>query len=280
VTKSPGQMKGERNRSMVAGLYLEEEVFNRIMETLEKLQVQDTVVINGLRRRSYQFDFVIVSYQLNTIFVFEIKNDLTHDTQNKLLEQLNRGLKFFESAFRFPPEEKWNLICLGYVNQQKTKSVCHISERFVLGPETNLELWWQEMTALLQPRCSKASRKTYIDLIKVVLGGIDMATEGQLVQATVDNINKMLSIKNLFSLEKTGKKVALLPSLYSISFILLKKHAKDLLARGKTVVIVLFADAVDSLKIKKYQKEFNNLCEIQVLLYSGDYLFHNLYKYG
>jgi hypothetical protein len=136
------------------------------------------------------------------------------------------------------------------------------------------------MTTLLQPKFSKASRKTYTDLIKVVLGEMDMATEGQLVQSTIDNINKMLSIKNLFSLEKTGTKFALMPSLYSISSILLKQKAKDLLAQGKTIVIVLFADAVDSLKIKKYQKEFNNLCEIQVLLYSGDYLFHNLYKYG
>jgi hypothetical protein len=263
---------------MMAALSLEEGVFNRIMETLEKLQVQDTVVINGIRRRNCQFDFVIVSNQLNTIFVFEIKNNLTRTSQKYLLELLNRGLMFFESEFRFPPEEKWNLICLGYVNQQKTKSVCHISERFVLGPETNFELWWQEMTTLLQPKCSKASRNTYTDLIKVVLGEMDMATEGQLVQSTIDNINKMFSSQTTdeFQLQK----VALLPSLYSISSILLKEKAQDLVAQGKTVVIVLFADAVESMKIKEYQKEFNNLCEIQVLLNSGDNLFHNLYKNG
>jgi hypothetical protein len=273
-------MIGEPYRSVMAGSKLEEGVFNRIMETLEKLQVQDTVVINGFRRRNYEFDFVIVSNQLNTIFVFEVKNYLTNKTQKYLLEQLSRGLKFFESEFWFPPEEKWNLICVGYVNQQKTKSVCHISERFVLGPKTNLELWWQEMTALLQPRCSKASRNTYIDLIKVVLGEMDVATEGQVVQSTVDSIINMLSIPNNVSLEKTEKKIALLPSLYSISTFVLKERAKEHSWVGKTVIIVLFADAVDSLKIKKYQKEFNNLCEIQVLLYSGDYLFHNLYKYA
>ncbi len=264
-------MKGGRYSVEANYLSLEEGVFNRIMETLEKLQVQDTVVINGLRRRNYEFDFVIVSYQLKTIFVIEVKNYLTNSTQKYLLKKLSRSLNAFESEFLFPPEEKWNLICVGYVNQQKTKLVCHISERFVIGPETNLELWWQEMTALLQPKCSKASRKTYTDLIKVVLREMDMATEGQLVQATVDNINKMLSFQKTdeFQLQK----VALLPSLYSISSILLKQKAQDLLAQGKTVVIVLFADAVDSLKIKEYQKEFNNYRKIQVLLYSGDTLY-------
>jgi hypothetical protein len=261
---------------MMASLKSEEEVFNRIMETLEKLQVEDTVVVYNYKTGKYKFDFVIVSHKLKTIFVIEVKKYLSNSTQEYLLQQMSRGLKFFESTFLFPSEEKWNLICLGYVNKQQIKDVCPISERFVLGPETNFELWWKEMTTLLQPKCSKASRKTYTDLIRVVLREMDVATEGQVVQSTVDSIINMLSIPNNVSLEKTEKKIALLPSLYSISTFVLKERAKEHSGVGKTVIIVLFADAVESLKIKQYQKEFNTHCEIQVLLYSGDNIFHNL----
>ena len=104
-----------------------------------------------------EFDFLIVSEPLRTIFHIEVKRTCSRNTSDSAAKQLDRGLKLIQDSIQFPEKEKWNYVRLMYFgrNGQKHSIFCPECRKHVLGPSQDIwsEIQWAPLNGItLGPR--------------------------------------------------------------------------------------------------------------------------------
>ncbi len=105
----------EDQDTRIAGCEEEEKVFVKLQSALEKSNTKDTVVISGWNvnlkgQKSCEFDFLIVSEPLKTVFQIEVKRTHTLKSRKSAREQLQNGKQLFESRVIFPKKENWKYV--------------------------------------------------------------------------------------------------------------------------------------------------------------------------
>ena len=100
-----------------------------------------------------EFDFLIVSEPLRTIFHIEVKRTCSKNTSDSAAKQLDRGLKLIQDSIQFPEKEKWNYVRLMYfgVDGQKHSIFCPECKKHVLEPSNDI---WSEITKKQSPAIS------------------------------------------------------------------------------------------------------------------------------
>jgi hypothetical protein len=176
----------------ISGGFQEEIVFNNLRISFQKNNVKNTVAINGFKDKgpcgmeTGEFDFLIVSEPLQTIFHIEVKRTCSQNTSNSAAKQLDRGLRLMQDKIPFPEKEKWKyvrMMCFG-IDAEKHSIFCPECKKYVLGPNTYV---WSEVTKTInQPVLASASSKTYLNILKFLFYEMfrqeSCATTKQLIQ--------------------------------------------------------------------------------------------------
>jgi hypothetical protein len=148
---------------------------NNLIASLLKNAAKNTVVINGWSDRTpsgivkSEYDFLIVSEPLRTIFHIEEKKTCKLRTCKSAVKMLVRGRNTLQDSIQFPKEEKWNYVGILYFEHDTKKHsiFCPECQRFVLGPTNDI---WADITKNIEkPALSKSSNKTYLDVLKFLL---------------------------------------------------------------------------------------------------------------
>ncbi len=227
----------------------EEKVFNNLRTSFQKNNVKNTVAINGFKDKgpsgmeTGEFDFLIVSEPLQTIFHIEVKRTCTKNTSDSAAKQLNRGLKLIEDKIPFPEKEKWKyvrMMCFG-LDDQKLSIFCPECQKYALGPTKDV---WTEITKTIkQPDLASTSSKTYLTILKYLLYEMfkreSCVTTQQLIKETRKNSDAMTTMSNIFfwskeqlniiKSTKDEKRVALTSEFGTGKTFLLKEKAKEML---------------------------------------------------
>jgi len=171
----------------LAGQMEEEKLFVKLRSTLEKADLKDTIVINGWKDNGFknttkrEYDFLIISKELQSIFHIEVKKSFTDVNFKKAADQLQDGFEFISSRVPFSTNSgKWRYIRImyfGILNSQRTLTTCSdCSHLFILHHETNISDWWKEITTKLNQEITAPSvegqtesSKIYLDVIKFLL---------------------------------------------------------------------------------------------------------------
>jgi hypothetical protein len=194
-----------------------------------------------------EFDFLIVSKPLQTIFHLEVDRTCSKNTSDNAAKQLDRGLKMVQDNIPFPEQENWKYVRLMYFefNYKKNSIVCPECQKFVLGPTKDI---WVEITKKIEnPTNEIQSKSTYLNILKMFL--YDMfkqetsATTEQLIKETRKISEPMRTSKNIFfwskeqlnviKATKYAKRVALTSEFGTGKTILLKEKAKKILGKTK-----------------------------------------------
>ena len=285
----------------------EEKVYNNLKHKMK--DVKNMVVINGWkdqvtkREVAGEFDFLIVSGLLQTIFHIEVKLTCSKSTMDHAAKQLDRGLKLIQGKVPFPKNENWKYVRMMYFGNIKDFSIfCPECLKFVLGP--NEDIWSRIIKTVDNPTQLKTSSNTYLNVLRFLLYNMfiqeNCATTEQLIKKTRDISDEMTTPDNIlfWSKEqfkvikgtKNAKRVALTSQFGTGKTILLMAKAKEILGikntkqKNKTknklndtksiqqkevkVVVVIFeGDAPNSLLKQEYDVQFSNsgaeICGIQ-----------------
>ncbi len=271
-----GLMKRDPN---LAGSRQEEEVYKKLRSALERLQVKDTVVINGWNiKRKCEFDFLIVSEPLKTIFHVEVKLTYSGTERKRAEEQLQKGRNLFQSEIPFPQQEEWKYVGIIYFGFDRRRNkfessaspYCQELQLFVLGSETDFEAWWQEISSKLTETLSKhLNRNSYVQIVQFLCCQMYQqkcfTTQG-LLNYTEEMIDKISSPEKLFFWSKiqyslfydAGKKRMIFTSSFGTGkTVLLKAKAKALLDYGQKVAFVFVGESPkETLLQMQYRAEF------------------------
>jgi hypothetical protein len=130
------------------GREFEDEIFEGLRKATRDNQVQNTVVLSGLKLKaansqnaSGEIDFLIVVLPLKSVIHIEAKKGNSISNRRKASAQLKRGLAFFEKNFPFPSSENWNYVKMMCFGESVGKDICDDCKPFVLSAnfiETNL----------------------------------------------------------------------------------------------------------------------------------------------
>ncbi len=293
----------------LAGPEEEEKVFNKLQSTLENLGIKDTIVISGWNIADQcEFDFLIVSEPLRTVFQIEVK--LTHNPKNRkdAGKQLKKGLHISQSRIPFPKQENWKYFqcmffafdnngkvfnsqcngCQSVTEHQCKSQFCKDCQSYILGPETDFSVWWEQMTSKLSNEESQLSptcrnRNIYTQIVQFLTRQMylqqDCFTSQDLVSYTDKKINLISTLEKLFFWNKVQYTLLNNQQLRRMVFVspfgtgktvLLKAKAKQLVAKGEKVAFVFIGE--ETLLQKAYQQDFLE-AENQVE-------FHNVYLKG
>ncbi len=272
----------EKLDTNLAGSEQEEEVFKKIRRALERLQVKDTVVVNGWNiKNKCEFDFLIVSEPLKAIFQLEVKQTYSKQTRKKGAEQLQKGKSTLQSIVHFLPDD-WKYVGILYFafdNRGKrfnlsTSQNCQNCQLFILGPETDFEAWWQELSSKLTAKKSTIfDRNTYIQIVQYLSTQMykqrDCFTKQDLLHYTEDKIDKISTPENVFFWSKSQypllhdrrkKRMVFSSSFGTGKTVLLKAKAKTLLDYGQKVAFVFEGESPkETLLQMQYKEEFYEL---------------------
>jgi hypothetical protein len=305
----------------LAGPEEEEKVFDKLRSALEKLSIKDTVLISGWniafpKEDRCEFDFLIVSEPMKTVFQIEVK--LTQNASNRKDggEQLMKGLKICQARIPFPKQENWNYVQAMFFafnkkgqyfnshcdrHQSVTDHQCHSQfckecQAYILGPETDLSAWWEQMTSSLtnkeyQSPSTPLNRNIYKQTIQFLTRQMyiqeDCFTKQNLLDYTEEKIEKISTPEKLFFWSKgqyplfndsRNKRMVFISHFGTGKTTLLKAMSRQLLQRGEKVVFIFWEN--ESLLQKNYRNEFKVFKDqIQMVLLKcrGEQKF-NLFK--
>jgi DNA replication protein DnaC len=277
----------------LAGCEEEERVFVKLQSTLEKSNTKDTVVISGWNvntkgQKSCEFDFLIVSEPLKTIFQIEVKRTHSQKSRKSAREQLQKGKQLFESKFIFPNKENWKYAKVMYfaLNEQKEdfKSsdfhFCQNCQSFILGPATDLTVWWGQITSYLfqwesQSSLTPLNRNIYNQTVQFLTHQMyiqgDCFTNQHLLDHTEEKIEKISTPEKLFFWSKAqyllyndsrNKRMVFISPFGTGKTTLLKSMSRRLLENGEKVTFIFWEN--ESLLQKTYFEEFKIFNENQV----------------
>jgi transcription termination factor NusB len=286
----------------IVGGIEEEKVYTNLSLSLQENNVKNTVVINGLKAKTQsgmvtgEFDFLIVSEPLQTIFHIEVKKSCSKNTSDSAAKQLDRGLKLIENAIPFPEEETWNYVRLMYFgfDKQKSEIFCSECQKFVLG--TSQEIW-PEITKNIENLTNQNQLKsTYRNILNFFLYNMYKQGNGtaeQLINETTATTDAMTTLKNIFFWSKEQltvlhdtketKRIAFASEFGTGKTVLLKAKARELLGikepketgtgkiskrrekvpqseqHNQRVVIAIFEGKTKDIALKlEYEKQFQN----------------------
>jgi hypothetical protein len=137
-------------------------------------------------------------------------------------------------------------------------------------------LWWNKLNEQISPKTSERvqekSDDTYLHVLSFLLHQMykqqDCATTGQLVQLTSQTSDKVCSPDTIMFWSKeqyktfkdfTDKKVALTSGFGTGKTVLIRAKAKEMIASGQKVVIVIFEITSEKTILRmEYKKGFSN----------------------
>jgi len=240
---------------------VEEKFYNKLRAALEKLKVQNTVVINGFRMHPMEFDFLIISAELKAIIQIELKKTMSRQSVLNGIIQLNRGLSFIHKMIPYAKDNGWKLIKTFYFESlnEKVPNICHNCQQFILGPDSDFGTWWSDIakTNFLDTDQSNTYEKAIDFLLHQMFMQKDLLTNTDIIQySKATNTSWTRSQLELLNDEVT-KRVAFTSGYGTGKTTLLKEKAKRILKMKKKVVIILFQEnEQDSLLLRCYQQEF------------------------
>ncbi len=235
----------------IEGRREDENVYNNLRAGLQN--VENTVVINrwtdktpGGMMVKGEYDFLIVSQPLRTIFHIEVKRTWSEKSFEKAAKMLDSGLKTIQNNIQFPEEEKWNYAKMIYFGRADTKHAvcCPECQKFVLGPTNDI---WAEITKTIEkPAQSKSSNKTYLDVLKFLLYEMykqeNTTDQHQLIKETQKTSDVMTTTNDIFFWSKAQlkvvkatkdiKRVALTSEFGTGKTIMLQAKAREILDTG------------------------------------------------
>jgi hypothetical protein len=272
----------------------EENFYDRLNKCLEKKKVKNTVVIKGFIDKGYkktkadendhlapeerdprEYDCYIVSKPFRTIFHIEFKASCTPIQQQKAAEQLSKGEQFFKATIPFPQEKGWKYIgimCFGKDIGTFNGGCPDCRKKFVLGPDTDLSVWWEEITKDLKPEVNNTKSETYIDILKYLLHLMfkqEMCiTDANLTHSTEEKYQKIEKHETIFLskdqfnvLHSRAKKVAFTSFYGTGKTTLLKLKANQILQKKETekvVIVVVEETEQNSILTISYRNKFKN----------------------
>ena len=275
----------------MTGLMTEEKFYDKLKKCLEKKKVKNTVVINGWKDNGYkrtkeekadpsspderdtrEYDFLIVSKPYKMVFHIEVKTSCTLRDQQKAAEQLSKGQDFFKATIPFPQDKGWKyvkIMCFGKDVGTFNEGCQDCRKKFILGPDTDLNNWWEEITKDLSPEENISKTETYVDIIKYLLHQMfrqEMCiTDANLTQYTEEKIKKIEAIflsRHQFNvMHLTTKKVAFTSFYGTGKTTLLKLKAKQILQKNKkekVVIVVIEETKEHSILLTEYRNTFKN----------------------
>jgi len=269
----------------MAGDMTEEDFYDRLKKCLEEKQVKNTVVINNWKDNGYirteaekklpsapkeratrENDFLIVSKPFRLIIHIEAKTSCTWGDQQKAAEQLSKGREFFKETIPFPQEKGWKyvrIMCFGNGTPiRRFNQDCQdCRKKYILGPDTDLSVWWDEITKDLKPEENLSKSDTYIDILKYLLHLMfkqEMCiTDANLTEYTEEKIEAIFLSSNQFNvLHSMTKKVALTSFYGTGKTALLKSKILQTLERNKSqkvVVAVIEETKKDTILLREFR---------------------------
>ena len=287
----------EKHDNAISGGIQEEIVYNKLRECLKESKAKNTVLINGWKdngnkeRTQKEFDFLIISQTSQTIIHIEVKKTCSESQLKSATKQLHNGLQMFQATIPFPRSQNWKYArviyfelaekgkepeghSLSFIKETSFENQCGKCKNFIIGPNTDLSLWWNELTQCVSEETKKRLRAktddTYLNVLSFLLHQMykqqDCATTGQLVQLTSQTSDKICSPDTImfWSKEqyKTFKdfketKVALTSGFGTGKTILIRAKAKELIEAGQKVVIVIFEITAEKTILRmEYEKLF------------------------
>lgn len=272
----------------------EEKVFKTLQSNLEKLK--NAVVISGWTDEGFhggekrEFDFLIISETLKTIFHIEVKFSNHKSNIANAAKQLQSGKKLFEETFPLPKQENWNYakVMLFGKSKEGIEGICSECKPYILGSSSDLAMWWSEMTSIVDLQNKYGYSLTYNNIIKFLLHQMyiqkDCITQSDILQNTEKKIEEICQIENVFLLNNVQFELLKDPQKKRIAFsspygtgktTLLKAKAmelllilKDLDLSKEKVVVILFEDQTayqDSLLKASYDIHFKKFKELKLI---------------
>jgi DNA replication protein DnaC len=287
----------------LAGCEEEEKLFVKLQSAIEKNQTKDTVVISGWNvnlksQKGYEFDFLIVSEPLKTIFQIEVKRTHTPKSRKSAIEQLQKGQQLFESRIPFPKEENWKYTKLMYfaLNEKKEEfsssdfPFCQKCQSYILGPATDFSEWWLQWNIHKYPpvplkyQPAPLNRNIYAQAIEFLTFQMyiqeDCFTNQNLLDYTEEKIEKISTPEKLFFWSKVqyplfnnsrNKRMVFISPFGTGKTTLLKAMARRLLVRREKVTFIFWD--IENLLQKTYHEEFmifNDQAQILLLKCKGN----------
>lgn len=284
----------EKLRANLSGSQVEESVFNQLGAALRKLNTKDTMVFNGWNVKAAvncEFDFFIASEPLRAIFQIEVKRKYTQKVKEKALQQLEKGFKLFLSKIPFRNKDNWKYVKVMYFDQNEENNefhsqdvgYCYNCQSHILGPYTNFEVWWEQMTENLANKdnvCQQneddqsQSRTIYLQIIQYLFCQLylqsEKITKQDILNKTLQNIKSTSTPEKLFFWSRiqfslltdvTKTRVAFISEYGTGKTILLKEKAKQLLKQDdeentkKKVIFIFIKDTVKETKLQHLYKQ-------------------------
>jgi hypothetical protein len=295
--RSEKQKELETHDKAITGGIQEEVVYANLRECLEKTEVKNTVLINGWKdngnkeRTQKEFDFLIISQPSQTIIHIEVKKTCSESQLKSATKQLHNGLQMFQATIPFPRSQNCKYArviyfglaekgkesggySLNFIKETSFENQCGKCKNFIIGPNTDLNLWWNELTKCVSLETKEwlhaKTDDTYQNVLSFLLHQMykqqDCATTGQLVQLTSQTSDKICNpdtilfwskeqYKTLKDLKET--KVALTSGFGTGKTILIRAKAKELIASGQKVVLVIFEITAEKTILRmEYEKLF------------------------
>ncbi len=283
----------------LAGPEEEEKVFNKLQSTLENLGIKDTIVISGWnithpypKEDCCEFDFLIVSEPLRTVFQIEVKLTQNSNNRKDAGEQLKKGLHITQSRIPFPKQEDWKYAqamffafdkkgkvfnsqcngCQSVIEHLCNSPFCKDCQSYILGPETDLSVWWEQMTSKLSNEESQSSPtplniNIYTQTVQFFTRQMylqqDCFTNQNLLDYTEKKIEKISTPEKLFFWSKAqyilfndsrNKRMVFISPFGTGKTTLLKAMARKLLERGENVTLIFWDN--ESLLQMAYHEDF------------------------
>jgi hypothetical protein len=228
----------------------------------------------------------------------EVKQTCSKINLKKAKEQLENGLNMFQENIPFSDSQNWNyirVVYFAYAENKKSKgkkkvnkktqenphssnipkeakpfeNKCLKCQNFVIGPKTDLSQWWKELTKYVPQE--EQQDDTYLNVLRFLLHQKykqqDCTTTGQLVQDTTQTSNKIFKADTIMFWSKEqyktfkdlkDKKVAFTSGFGTGKTILIRTKAKELIASGQNVVIVIFETTAEKTILRmEYEKLFH-----------------------
>jgi hypothetical protein len=314
----------------MVGDMIEENVYDKLRECLKNNNVKNTVVINGwkdegsrnlektdpLYRAQKEFDFLIVSQPSQTIIHIEVKRTCTKIDLDKAKQQLNNGLKMFQETIPFPEKVNWKYVRVMYfafaqrggnvktnkkepnssdppTGDQPFENKCLKCKNFIIGPKTDLNLWWNELIHFVPQETTAKFQiqpnDTYLNIVRFLLHQMykqqDCATTGHLVQLSSQTSDKICIADTILFWSKdqyktlndlTNHRVAFTSVYGTGKTILIQAKAKYLLkTKTSKVVIVIFETSnEETILTKTFKTLFGNTAtKIEKIINKGEMVF-------
>ena len=190
----PNELK-DGDVKKITGYEQEHNIFGMLQSALAKKRVKDTVVLlswsikSAEGRKGREFDFLIVSLPLKSIFQIEVKTSSNEPSLKDGVDQLEEGKKFFCSTIPFPQNVSWKMVralCFGELRELKEPlNSCKNCTNFLLTKDTDFGGWWDVIgTDQATEPIRESDKNTYLTVLKSLLFQMflqdDLITKGLL----------------------------------------------------------------------------------------------------